>query len=35
MIFTIKTTLMRRIERRKGIHQLDSTQDYVRFYRKP
>jgi hypothetical protein len=22
---------MRRIERRKGIHQLDSTQDYVRF----
>jgi chemotaxis methyl-accepting protein methylase len=32
MIFTIKkTTLMRRIERRKGIHQLDSTQDYVRF----
>jgi two-component system CheB/CheR fusion protein len=26
-----KTTLMRRIERRKGVHQLDSTQDYVRF----
>jgi two-component system CheB/CheR fusion protein len=26
---------MRRIERRKGIHQLDSTQDYVRFTGNP
>jgi two-component system CheB/CheR fusion protein len=26
-----KTTLMRRIERRKGIHQIDGTEDYVRF----
>jgi two-component system CheB/CheR fusion protein len=26
---------MRRIERRKGVHQLDSTQDYVRFLENP
>lgn len=26
-----KTTLMRRIERRKGIHQIDNVEDYVRF----
>ena len=26
-----KTTLMRRIERRKGVHQLGSTEDYVHF----
>lgn len=26
-----KTTLMRRIERRKGVHQIDKLEDYVRF----